>query len=171
MFTHTCYSYLQMHSMPRSASVVAKTDGHLWALHRAAFRQVLVQAQDHRKELKRVLGEIPYFQYLDSDAINKLATIMDETTFGRGENITHQGQPGECMYVIATGTCYATQMVPGETKRLTLKAGSFFGDEIFSSDKQAAYSMSVSTMTTVTCWVLDNEVMKQTMGPLLQQGK
>lgn len=155
--------------MPRTASVVAKTDGHLWALHRAAFRQVLVQAQDHRKDLKKVLGDIPYFQYLDSDAINKLATIMDEVTFGLGENITEQGRKGDSMYVISTGTCYLVQQLQGETKRATLKAGSYFGDEIFSSDA-GTYSSTVVTMQTTTCWQLDHSVMKQTMGPLLRQG-
>jgi len=153
--------------MPRSASVVAKSDGHLWALHRAAFRQVLVQAQDHRKDLKRVLGEIPYFQYLDSDAINKLATIMDEVTFGRGENITDQGCKGESMYVISSGSCYGVQVVEGETKRSTLKAGSHFGDEIFST---GVYSTTVVALQTCVCWQLDHGVMKQTMGPLLRQG-
>ena len=158
-----------VHSMPRSASVVAKTDGHLWALHRAAFRQVLVEAQDHRKELKRVLGEIPYFQYLDSDAINKLATIMDEVTFGRGETMVNQDQPGDFMYVIASGSAYGVQMLPGETKRSTYKAGSHFGDEIFSTDR-GRYSTTVVTMQTTICWQLDQNVMKQTMGPLLRQG-
>jgi len=155
--------------MPRSASVVAKTDGHLWALHRAAFRQVLVQAQDHRKDLKRVLGEIPYFQFLDSDAINKLATLMDETTFGRGENITEQGQKGECMYVISSGSAYGVQMGHGGTKRLNYKVGSYFGDEIFSAGDDARYSTTVVTLQTTTCWQLDHKVMKQTMGPLLKQ--
>lgn len=155
--------------MPRSASVVAKSDGHLWALHRAAFRQVLVQAQDHRKDLKKVLGEIPYFQYLDSDAINKLATLMDETTFGRGENITEQGKKGECMYVISSGSAYGVQIGTSGTKRLQFKAGSYFGDEIFSADG-GKYAATVVTLQTTTCWQLDHEVMKQTMGPLLQSG-
>lgn len=155
--------------MPRSASVVAKTDGHLWALHRAAFRQVLVEAQDHRKELKRVLGEIPYFQYLDSDGINKLATIMDEVTFGRGDTITQQDQKGDCLYVMASGSAYGVQMLPSETKRSTYKAGSYFGDEILSSES-GKYGTTVVTLQTTVCWQLDHEVMKQTMGPLLRQG-
>jgi cAMP-dependent protein kinase regulator len=153
--------------MPRSASVVAKTDGHLWALHRAAFRQVLVEAQDHRKELKKVLGEIPYFQYLDSDAINKLATIMDEVTFGRGETITEQGRAGDSMHVIASGSCIGTQTRGNDTKKLTFKAGGYFGDEIFSSE-QGKYTTTVVTQQTTVCWQLDHEVMKQTMGPLLK---
>jgi signal-transduction protein with cAMP-binding, CBS, and nucleotidyltransferase domain len=130
---------------------------------------VLVEAQDHRKELKRVLGDIPYFQYLDSDGINKLATIMDEVTFGRGDTITQQDQKGECMYVMASGSAYGVQMLPGETKRTTYKAGSHFGDEIFSTES-GKYSTTVVTMQTTICWQLDHEVMKQTMGPLLRQG-
>lgn len=129
-----------------------------------------MQAQDHRKELKRVLGEIPYFQYLDSDAINKLATIMDEVTFGRGENITDQGRKGDSMYVISSGSCYGVQVSEGETRRSTLKAGSYFGDEIFSADAGGAYRTTVVALQTTVCWQLDHGVMKQTMGPLLRQG-
>jgi serine/threonine protein phosphatase PrpC/CRP-like cAMP-binding protein len=155
-----------MHSAPRSASIVAQTDGHLFALHRAAFRQILLQAQDHRKDLKRVLGEIPYFQYLDSDGINKLAAIMEDITFGRGEKITTQGDVGTHMYVLESGSCSATQDLPGETKRTNLKAGAYFGDEIFSGDGK--YSHSTVALQTTTCWMLDAALLKQTMGPLLQ---
>lgn len=158
-----------MYSAPRSASIVAQSDGHLWALHRAAFRQVLIQAQDHRKELKKVLGEIPYFQYLDSDGINKLAAIMDEITFGRGENICQQGQPGETMFVVQSGTCYSVQMSSdGGTKRGNIKAGNYFGDEIFSG--KGRYNKTVVSLQTTTCWQLDANLLKQTMGPLLQGG-
>lgn len=158
-----------MYSAPRSASIVAQTDGHLWALHRAAFRQVLMQAQDHRKELKKVLAEIPYFQYLDSDGINKLAAIMDEITFGRGENICEQGKQGESMYVIQSGACYSVHMSSnGETRRSNLKSGSHFGDEIFSG--KGKYMNTVVSLSTTTCWQLDGNLLKQTMGPLLQGG-
>ena len=159
-----------MYSAPRSASIVAQTDGHLWALHRAAFRQVLVQAQDDRKDLKKVLGEIPYFQYMDTDGINKLAAIMDEVTFGRGDNVCTQGLPGKALYVVRSGSAYTTQLVPpGKTVRGTVKAGSYFGDEIFSGN--GTYGMSVMTLGTMTCWTLDAEVMKKTMGPLLKGEK
>jgi cAMP-dependent protein kinase regulator len=153
--------------MPRTASVIAISDGHLWALHRAAFRQVLAQNQGFRKDLKKALGEIPYFKNLDSDAINKLATIMDEVTFGRGENITTQGKRGEYMYVVSSGQCYGVQMLHKETKRVNYKAGNFFGDEIF--DK-GTYGSTVVSLHTTVCWQLDHEIMKQTMGPLLEQG-
>lgn len=158
-----------MYSAPRSASIVAQTDGHLWALHRSAFRQILVQAQDDRKELKKVLGDIPYFQYLDTDGINKLAAIMDEVTYGRGETVCDQGRPGKALFVVKSGSAYTTKMVQGTTVRGTVRTGKYFGDEIFSGD--GTYGMSVMTLGNMTCWTLDAEVMNKTMGPLLKGGK
>lgn len=155
-----------MYSAPRSASIVAKSDGHLWALHRAAFRQVLIQAQDHRKELKAALARIPRFKSLGTDGINKLAAIMDEATLGRGDNIIEQGHPAKCLYVIKTGSCYTIQMLPKETRRGTMKAGSYFGEEIFTPGGK--YSKTVVTLQTTTCWQLEQEVLTQTIGPLLK---
>lgn len=162
-----------MYSAPRSASIIALTDGHLWALHRSAFRQVLIESRDHRKALKKTLAEIPYFKILDSDGINKLSAIMDDITVGRGENIVEQDKEGQKMYVINTGSCCTIQKkwTTGQTERSTLKAGGYFGDEILSSpeDKDATpkYSMTVVSLQTTACWVLDVQVLKQTMGPLL----
>lgn len=158
-----------MYSAPRSASIVAQTDGHLWALHRSAFRQILVQAQDDRKDLKKVLGEIPYFQYMDSDGISKIASIMNEVTFGRGESVCDQGRPGKALYVVRSGSAYTMKMEGIKTVRGTVRPNSYFGDEIFSG--KGTYGMSVMTLGTMTCWELDAEVMKKQLGPLLKGGE
>jgi len=90
---HPCFGELAlMYSAPRSASIIAQSEGHLWALHRLAFRQVLAQSQDTRQELKKSLGKIPAFKRLDAIGIEKIAGAMDESTFGRGENIIEQGK-------------------------------------------------------------------------------
>lgn len=93
-----------MYSAPRAASIIAQTDGHLWALHRFAFRQVLA-LQSGRQELISTLGKMEVFKNLRSDEISNIAAVMEEVTFGRGEMIAEQGQPGETMYVIKTGSC------------------------------------------------------------------
>ena len=155
-----------MHSAPRSASIVAKTDGHLWALHRAAFRQILVQSQDHRKELKNILRSFPYFSNLDNDGINKLSAIMEDITFGRGDTIIEQGQAGTKMYVVESGSGYSTEIVGTETHRHNIKAGMYFGDELLLDSTK--YSKTVMAMQTTTCWQLDIPLLKQTMGPLLK---
>lgn len=158
-----------MHSAPRSASILAQSDGHLWALHRSAFRQILLQAEDHRKELKAVLREIPYFHNLDHDGINKLAAIMDEITVGRGDTITEEGEHGDKLYVIRSGSCFGTQKTKGgNTIKKNLKVGDYFGDEIFQGN--GSYSSTIMALHTTTCWSVDKTLLKQTMGPLLQGG-
>lgn len=103
---HPCFGELAlMYSAPRSASIIARSDGHLWGLHRSAFRQVLAQAQGTRKELVKTLAGISMFQGLDSEEISRLASAFDEIAFGRGENIVEQGHFGDAMYVITSGAC------------------------------------------------------------------
>ena len=93
-----------MYSAPRAASIVSQTDGHLWALHRYAFRQVLAQ-QGGRTELMSTLTQIDAFNNMSTDDIKNLSAAMEGVTFGRGESIIQQGQPGDTMYVISTGSC------------------------------------------------------------------
>lgn len=103
---HPCFGELAlMYSAPRSASIIARTDGNLWGLHRSAFRQVLAQSQGTRKELMKTLSSIAIFKALDEEEIKKLATAFDEIAFGRGENIVEQGHFGDAMYVITSGSC------------------------------------------------------------------
>lgn len=103
---HPCFGELAlMYSAPRSASIIAQSDGHLWALHRLAFRQVLAQSQDTRQELKKSLAKIPAFRKLDTNGIDQIAAAMDEATFGRGENIIEQGKGCNSFFVVATGQC------------------------------------------------------------------
>jgi cAMP-dependent protein kinase regulator len=156
-----------MHSAPRSASIVAKTDGHLWALQRAAFRQILVQSNDHRKELKNILRSLPYFGNLDNDGINKLSAIMEDITFGRGDTIIEQGNVGTKMYVLESGSAYSTEILGGETRRTNIKAGTYFGDELLQDSTK--YYKTVMAMQTTSCWQLDIPLLKQTMGPLLKK--
>ncbi len=156
-----------MHSAPRSASIVAKTDGHLWALHRAAFRQILVESHDHRKELKNILRSFPYFSKLDNDGINKLSAIMEDITFGRGDTIIEQGQAGTKMYVVESGSGYSTEIVGTETHRQNIKAGMYVGEELLTGSTK--YGKTVMAMQTTTCWQLDIPLLKQIMGPLLKK--
>jgi serine/threonine protein phosphatase PrpC/CRP-like cAMP-binding protein len=103
---HPCFGELAlMYSAPRSASIIARSDGHLWGLHRSAFRQVLAQSQGTRKELVKTLSAVAIFKGLDEEDIKKLASAFDEIAFGRGENIVEQGHFGDSMFVITSGSC------------------------------------------------------------------
>jgi CRP-like cAMP-binding protein len=94
-----------MYSAPRSASVIARTDGVLFGLHRSAFRQVLSKGQGTRIELMKTIAKIPLFQNLNDAEVTKLAVAFDEIAFGRGEHIVEQNNFGDSMFVITSGTC------------------------------------------------------------------
>eukprot|EP00538_Stauroneis_constricta_P006489 CAMPEP_0119563802 /NCGR_PEP_ID=MMETSP1352-20130426/24788_1 /TAXON_ID=265584 /ORGANISM="Stauroneis constricta, Strain CCMP1120" /LENGTH=740 /DNA_ID=CAMNT_0007612471 /DNA_START=425 /DNA_END=2644 /DNA_ORIENTATION=+ len=148
---HPCFGELAlMYSAPRSASIIARSDGHLWGLHRSAFRQVLAQAQGTRKELAVTLGKISMFAELEQEEINKLAASFDEIAFGRGENIIEQGHFGDSMFVITSGTCELVRVIGGQPKSSTLKAGDYFGNEVIID--QQKYGSTVVSLQTITGW-------------------
>eukprot|EP00339_Tiarina_fusa_P012953 CAMPEP_0117002996 /NCGR_PEP_ID=MMETSP0472-20121206/4464_1 /TAXON_ID=693140 ORGANISM="Tiarina fusus, Strain LIS" /NCGR_SAMPLE_ID=MMETSP0472 /ASSEMBLY_ACC=CAM_ASM_000603 /LENGTH=748 /DNA_ID=CAMNT_0004703499 /DNA_START=143 /DNA_END=2389 /DNA_ORIENTATION=- len=159
---HPCFGELAlMYSAPRSASIIAKSDGHLWGLHRSAFRQVLAQAQGTRQELMKTLGGISLFKRLEEDEIQNLAAAFDEIAFGRGEHIVEQGHFGDAMYVITSGTCELVKVVKGQPRNLTLKAGDYFGHEVMVD--QQKYAATVVSMSTFTGWKIDRAVLSQTV--------
>jgi len=155
---HPCFGELAlMHSAPRSASIIARSDGRLWGLHRSAFRQVLAQSQGTRKELMKTIGNIPIFQGLNSEEITKLAVSFKEVAFGRGENIVEQGHFGESMFVISSGTCERVKIVKGSPQNSTLQAGDCFGQEVIVD--QQKYAETVISLQTITGWKIDREVL------------
>jgi len=149
-----------MYSAPRAASIIAETDGHLWALHRYAFRQVLA-LQSGRQELISTLGKMEVFKNLRSDEISNIAAVMEEVTFGRGEMIAEQGQPGETMYVIKTGSCEYMENIGGQAHNATLKSGDFFGDEVLLDEHR--YAGTVLALQTTGCWSINRASLKQTL--------
>eukprot|EP00980_Cylindrotheca_fusiformis_P007295 scaffold1525_cov142-Cylindrotheca_fusiformis.AAC.95 len=124
--SHPCFGELAlMYSAPRSASIIARTDGHLWGLHRSAFRQVLAQAQGSFVEI----------------------------AFGRGENIIEQGHIGDSMFVITSGACELVRLVKGTARNSPIKAGDYFGHEVMIDHQK--YLATVVSLQTTTGWKID----------------
>jgi len=155
---HPCFGELAlMYSAPRSASIKARSDGMVWALHRSAFRQVLAQAQGTRKELMKTIAKIPLFKGLGEEEITKLAVSFDEIAFGRGEEIVKQGHFGDSMFVITSGTCERIRVSKGKPSSTTLKTGDHFGNEVILERQK--YSATIVSLQTVTGWRISREVL------------
>mmetsp|Transcript_21896 Transcript_21896/g.33122 ORF Transcript_21896/g.33122 Transcript_21896/m.33122 type:complete len:716 (+) Transcript_21896:90-2237(+) len=150
-----------MYSAPRAASIIAKTDGNLWALHRYAFRQVLAQ-QSSRQELLATLKKIEILKNLKPEVQDQLAAVMEEVTFGRGETITEQGSSGDAMYVIQKGSCEYLVRVEGRSHNEALKSGSFFGEEVLG--KATKYTATVVALQTTSCFRLNLHTLDQITG-------
>jgi len=150
-----------MYSAPRAASVIARTDGVLFGLHRSAFRQVLAKSGGTRKSLTKTIAKIPLFEDLDEDEISKVAVAFDEIAFGRGEQIVEQGHVGDSMFVLTSGTCERVKVVKGSPESSTLNAGDNFGEEVI-LDRQK-YSSTVVSLETVTGWKINKKVLTETV--------
>lgn len=93
-----------MYSAPRAASIIAQTDGHLWALHRSVFKRVLTE-HNTRREIRQNMRKLRAFKALTSDEVQKLVDSMEEITYEEGKIIVKQGESGDCFYFIMKGAC------------------------------------------------------------------
>src|SRR4051794_25346894 len=77
-----------------------------------------------------LLKEVPLFQFLDDQERADLATRMEVVSHGDGEVVFHIGEPGDALYVIASGTAEA--FFKNDTgERIVLECadrGDFFGE-------------------------------------------
>ena len=57
-----------LYNTPRAATVTAKTDGLLWGVDRATFRQIVVESTQHKRALyEKSLADMELFKHLSSE--------------------------------------------------------------------------------------------------------
>jgi len=95
-----------MYSKPRAATVVARSDGYLWALGRQTFRRMLIRKPN--QELIKALKKVDILSSLGRAQMQRLADTLKEVTFEDNELIIRQGDVGETMYLIKEGAVYCT---------------------------------------------------------------
>jgi CRP-like cAMP-binding protein len=80
--------------------------------------------------IEKSLRRIPVLKPLSDDDVKKLALGVDVQLYGTGEEIVVQGDVGDSMYLIQTGTCDVVVEKPGTYSQrvATLKGGNFFGE-------------------------------------------
>jgi len=156
-----------MYSAPRAASIIAQTDGRLWALHRYAFRKVLAE-QSARKDLIKVLRKVEFFRNLDKEEMENVAGCMEEANYERGHTIVQAGDVGETFYIIGhVGQCERIeQLEGGQTKNTTLKTHQFFGDEVLAPGERLYSSTVVASSGNTPCWKLDKNDAKKSLSKL-----
>ena len=91
-----------MYSAPRAASIIAQTDGHLWALHRYAFKKITAE-QSARKDAEKIMRKL--FKSFTSDEIKDLSSYLVEAKYGRGDTICKEGEAGDSLFIIIGGAC------------------------------------------------------------------
>ena len=120
-----------MYNMPRSATVVAVSDGTLWAMDRKSFRRIVLKsAFKKRKMYEKLLESVTILQCLDSYERMRLADALVTRIFGDGEAIIEQGDDADGMYFVEDGRIRVT--INGEDDReqeiATRSTGTYFGE-------------------------------------------
>ncbi|CAM9525876.1 unnamed protein product [Discosporangium mesarthrocarpum] len=161
-----CFGHLALlYSKPRSASVVAATDGVLWELDRPVFRRIMVKKS--RREVAHTLRRVEILKTLNLMQLQKLCNVMTEETFMDGEFIVRQGEVGDVFYIIEEGTALVTQEMKGEVKELPtmkLKEYSYFGERALLTAEH--HSVNVIAENEVKCLLLSQKAFEGVLGPL-----
>ena len=107
-----------------------------------------------------VLSQVDVFRALDAERIDRLSRRMKMLIFGPGETILRQGEPGDSLYVVRSGTV-AVQIGAGAGKKelATLGPGQFFGE--MSLMTGATRTATVVAKSDVDCYVVDKEAFQE----------
>jgi small-conductance mechanosensitive channel/CRP-like cAMP-binding protein len=127
-------------------------------VHVTEMNEERARRKDDEEHARRIdaLSRVDLFGALDADRIDRLSRRMKMLIFGPDETILRQGDPGDSLYVLRSGTV-AVRTGAGETARnvRTMAAGQFFGE--MSLMTGAPRSATVVAASDVECYVVDKE--------------
>jgi small-conductance mechanosensitive channel/CRP-like cAMP-binding protein len=108
-----------------------------------------------------VLRSIPIFRSLPLDAAQRLAPLLKHAMFAPGEFVIRQGDEGDSMYVLITGTADVhIESESGVSEYVaTLESGQFFGEMSLLTGEQR--TANVIAMTASECLVVDKASLTQ----------
>jgi CRP-like cAMP-binding protein len=106
------------------------------------------------------LSRVDVFRALDAEKIDRLARRMRMIIYGPGEVVLRQGDPGDSLYVVRSGSV-AVQLGASAARKTvaTLAAGQFFGEmSLMTGESRAA---TVVAKTDCECYIVDKEAFQE----------
>ncbi|CAF3246282.1 unnamed protein product [Rotaria socialis] len=95
-----------MYNQPRSATIIASTDGVLWVMGRQTFRKlVLKHAFRKRQMYEKFLRDLAILQSLTDYERSNVADALIPIEYNIDEIIIKQGDDGDRMFFIEDGEC------------------------------------------------------------------
>lgn len=143
-----------VHSIPRAASVLAKTDGQLWALSREQFAKIIMARSDRRGLQKVMQRKVHAFSCLETSEIERLANNVEEIMFQPEDVIVKKGDIGDTFYFIVHGRCIRKE------ENLEIKENGYFGDEVIVGE-DVPYISTVVASTTTKCFYLTLDMIEK----------
>lgn len=156
-----------IHSSPRVAAVTTTKPSVLWKIDRFTFRRV---AMDMYGDTLRIytdfLDKVDLLTPLLSSEKIKLAGAVDQVEFQPNSVIFKQGDPGDAMYIIMSGTVIC-EIEENGVKRLaaTLSATQYFGERALMNIEPRSATVS-SKQTSVCCLKISAAIFHLLLGSL-----
>jgi len=157
-----------LYNMPRSASVVAETEGSLWAMDRSSFRRIVLKsAFKKRKMYEELLENVPILKSLEHYERSNLADALMSKTFKDGTCIIRQGDQADGMFFLEKGVIRVTIINPnGEEEELgEHQKGKYFGELALIENQPR--SANVYAKGDVKVAFLERESFERLLGPCL----
>ncbi|XP_057296324.1 cAMP-dependent protein kinase type II regulatory subunit-like isoform X2 [Hydractinia symbiolongicarpus] len=135
-----------MYNTPRAATIVASSEGIIWALDRVIFRKIVLKAAYNRRRMHEgLLEKVPMLKHLNEFERMNVADALETKTFEDGDRIIKQGDEADYMYFIERGVAVVKMTSPNtgskEVEITQLQEGGYFGELALVTHKPRAASV------------------------------
>ena len=116
--------------MKPRASVSAEAFG-VWNQKGAFKPKVVPKSEDAKQAIREKLNMAFMFSALDESEKDIVIDAMEECKIGVNDVVIQEGDQGDCLYVIGSGTLQCSKIFPGKTEPSLLKQyqpGEAFGE-------------------------------------------
>jgi len=153
-----------MYNQPRSATIVAQTDGILWVMGRQTFRKlVLKHAFRKRQMYERFLRDLVILQSLTDYERSNVADALIPVEYHEEDVIIRQGDEGDRIFFIEDGEC---DIYMNEKFHKRLGKGEYFGElALLNHEPRSATVKAASSKVRLAS--LEVESFERLLGPCM----
>jgi cAMP-dependent protein kinase regulator len=120
--------------------------------------KVVQKTEDTKKKLQARLMQAFMFNNLDEKDLAVVIDAIEEAKYNAGEKVIVEGDQGDCMYVLESGSLVCTKVFAGKTEPTKLKdysPGEGFGELalLYNAPRAATIAATEPSL----CWRLDRD--------------
>ncbi|XP_054257795.1 cAMP-dependent protein kinase type II regulatory subunit-like [Macrosteles quadrilineatus] len=157
-----------LYNQPRAATILAATDGVLWAVDGQTFRRIVHKiTYEKRLMYESLINNVPLLKTLEPFECSNLVDALTPKTFRDNDEIIKQGEQADGMYFVISGTVRLVVKYDNGTDALlkVLSGGDYFGElGLLTNKPRAASAISVGVSHLA---FLDREAFERLLGPCM----